>query len=101
HLLEPAFAAAGLPAAAVTPVALVIALLLVVAAHVAFGEMVPKNIALAGPERVAIALGPGLRGLARALGPIVRGLNHLANGVVRLLGIEPTDEVSSTFTREQ
>mgnify|MGYP001059166428 CR=1 FL=1 len=101
HLLEPAFAGAGLPTGAVEPVALVIALLLVVSAHVAFGEMVPKNIALAGPERVAVALAPGLRALARALGPIVRGLNHLANGMVRLAGMQPSDEVASTFTREE
>ena len=37
---------------------LTVALLLVVSAHVALGEMVPKNIAIAGPERVAMALAP-------------------------------------------
>jgi CBS domain containing-hemolysin-like protein len=101
HLLEPVFADLGLPASAVHPVSLVVALLLVVSAHVAFGEMVPKNIALAGPERVAVALAPGLRGLATVLGPVVRGLNHFANGVVRLFGVRPSAEVASTFTREE
>jgi len=101
HLLEPVFADLGLPDGAVEPVALVIALALVVSAHVAFGEMVPKNIALAGPERVAMALAPGLRWLTRVLGPIVSGLNHLANAVVRLVGVQPSAEVASTFSREE
>ena len=61
-LLEPVFAALGVPEAWLHPVALVIALLLVVSAHVALGEMVPKNIAIAGPERVAIMLAPALSG---------------------------------------
>jgi CBS domain containing-hemolysin-like protein len=82
-------------------VALVIALLLVVSAHVALGEMVPKNIAIAGPERTALALAPALAGVATAIGPIIRTLNRFANAVVRLTGREPKDEVASAFTREE
>ena len=52
-LLEPVFHALGVPEAWLHPVSLVIALLLVVSAHVALGEMVPKNIAIADPERTA------------------------------------------------
>ncbi|SDP32430.1 Hemolysin, contains CBS domains [Nakamurella panacisegetis] len=100
-LLEPVFHAMGVPASALHPVALVVALLLVVSAHVALGEMVPKNVALAGPENTAILLAPPLRAIALFLGPIVRGLNHVANGVVRMLGREPRDEVASAFTRDE
>ncbi len=101
RLLEPVFAAVGVPEQALHPVALTIALLLVISAHVALGEMVPKNIALAEPEGTALALAPSLRAIARALGPVVRGLNHAANFVVRLLGVQPSDEVASAFTREE
>ena len=100
-LLEPVFEALGVPEAWLHPVALVIALLLVVSAHVALGEMVPKNIAIAGPERVAIMLAPALRAIATGIGPIIRSLNHFANAVVRLTGREPKDEVTSAFTREE
>jgi len=54
RLLERPIALVGLPGAAVAPVALVVALLLVVVAHMLLGEMVPRNIALAGPERAAL-----------------------------------------------
>ena len=67
-LLEPVFEAVGVPESWLHPVSLTIALLLVVSAHVALGEMVPKNIAIAGPERTAIALAPILRGIASANG---------------------------------
>lgn len=100
-LLEPVFHALGVPEAWLHPVSLVIALLLVVSAHVAFGEMVPKNIAIADPERTALALAPTLRAIATGIGPIIRSLNWFANSVVRLTGREPRDEVASAFTREE
>jgi CBS domain containing-hemolysin-like protein len=100
-LLEPVFASLGVPEAWLHPVALVIALLLVVSAHVALGEMVPKNIAIAGPERTAMALAPALSAIATGIGPIIRSLNHFANAVVRLTGREPKDEVTSAFTRQE
>jgi len=100
-LLEPVFHSLGVPEAWLHPVSLVIALLLVVSAHVALGEMVPKNIAIAGPEQVALVLAPPLLAVAKAIGPIIRTLNHFANWVVRLTGREPKDEVTSSFTREE
>ncbi|GGL91288.1 hemolysin family protein [Nakamurella endophytica] len=100
-LLEPVFHDLGVPEGWLHPVALTVALLLVVFAHVALGEMVPKNVALAGPERTALLLAPPLRALATFLGPVVRGLNHLSNAVVRLLGKEPRDEVASAYTRDE
>lgn len=100
-LLEPVFADLGVPEQALHPVALVIALLLVVSAHVALGEMVPKNIALAGPEKTAVMLAPLLRGVATFLGPVIRGLNRFSNWIVRFTGREPKDEVTSSFTREE
>lgn len=100
-LLEPPFRSLGVPQGWLHPVSLTIALLLVVSAHVALGEMVPKNIALAGPERTAVLLAPPLRAIATVLGPLVRGLNHIANGTVRLLGKQPRDEVASAFNREE
>ena len=100
-LLEPVFHALHVPEGALHPVSLVIALLLVVGAHVSLGEMVPKNIALADPERTALALVPGMRMLATFLGPVVRGLTALANWLVRRAGFEPKDEVTSAFSHDE
>src|SRR5829696_10539814 len=48
HALEAPFEAAGLPEALIHPVAFAIALTIISFLHVVLGEMVPKNIALAG-----------------------------------------------------
>jgi CBS domain containing-hemolysin-like protein len=101
HLIEPGFEALGLPTALVHVVAFAIALSIVVYLHVVLGEMVPKNIAIAGPERAALLLGPAIYGVVLVLRPIIVALNAMANGVLRVLRIEPKEEVSSTYTREE
>lgn len=101
HLIEPLFEDLGVPEGFVHPVAFVLALTVVVFLHVVLGEMVPKNIALAGPERSALVLGPLLVAVATPLRPIIHGLNAVANATLRLIKVEPKDEVSSTYTREE
>ncbi len=100
-LLERPFEALGLPSGAIHPVALVIALLLVGGLHVILGEMVPKNLALAGPDRSALMLAPPLMFVVRVLRPVIALLNWIANTVVRLCGVEPRQEVASAFTRDE
>ena len=100
-LLEPAADAVGLPHGAVHPIAFTVALALVVYLHVVLGEMVPKNLALAGPERAALVFGAPMIMIVTALKPIVFVLNAAANASLRLAGIEPRAEISSVFTREQ
>jgi CBS domain containing-hemolysin-like protein len=101
HLLEAPFAAARLPEDLLHPVAFVLALGVVVYLHVVVGEMVPKNLAIAGPDRVALLLAPPLVWLSRVLAPLIRVLNGVANGSLRLLRVEPKDEVTSAFTAEE
>lgn len=101
HQLEVAFERVSLPTGLVDPLAFALALALVVYLHVVVGEMVPKNLAIAGPERTALLLAPPLVGLARALSPVIGVLNGVANWLLRRLGVEPTDEVTSTFTAEE
>ncbi|MFI9201330.1 hemolysin family protein [Streptomyces sp. NPDC053048] len=101
HLLEPLFHAVGLPQGAVHPVSFVIALAVATYLHMLFGEMVPKNIALAEPVRTALLLGPPLVTLARALRPAVFTINRLANAALKLLRVEPKDEVTAVFSDDQ
>lgn len=101
HLLEPALESLGMPEALLHPIAFVVAMTIVVGLHMVLGEMVPKNIAIAGPERSALVLGPILYAFVTAIRPLLLLLNGIANQVLRRLGITPADEVASTFTREQ
>jgi CBS domain containing-hemolysin-like protein len=89
---------ADLPSGVLHVVSIVIALTIVVTVHMVLGEMVPKNIAIAGPERVARALAPAHRGYVLVLGPVIWALNAATTGFVRLLGMEPVDELDTALT---
>src|SRR5674476_1283493 len=101
QVIEGPLAALGLPESAVHPIAVVIALAVVVYLHVVLGEMVPKNLAVAGPDRAALWFAPPLVWVARTVSPVITALNWLANHAVRLLGLEPKNEVASAFTVEE
>jgi CBS domain containing-hemolysin-like protein len=72
--------------------ALAISLLLVVFVHTVFGETVPKNLAIAAPERTLLGLVVPYHAFVAAFRPALRFLNWLATGGTRLLGVEPQDE---------
>ncbi len=101
HFMEPAFEWANVPDALVHPIAFVIAMTIVVFLHVVFGEMVPKNLALVKPDRASLLLGPFMLGVIAVLKPLVVALNEIANFAVRLMRIEPVDEVASTYTHDE
>lgn len=101
HLLEVPFAAVGVPEALQHPIAFAIALTLVTYLHVVIGEMVPKNIALATPERSALVLGPILVGVVTVLRPLLWTMNGIGNLILRLMRVEPKNEVTSVFTRDE
>jgi CBS domain containing-hemolysin-like protein len=100
-LLEPVFHDLNVSESWLHPVAFTLGMTAVVYLHVVLGEMVPKNLALAGPERAAVVFGPAMVALVAFLKPVVYALNALADAGVRLLRIEPRSEVSSTFTHEE
>ncbi|MEG3630357.1 hemolysin family protein [Streptomyces poriticola] len=100
-LLEPVFARLHLPHGLIHPLGYVIALAVVVFCHLVIGEMVPKNLAMAAPEKAALWLSPGLVAFARLCRPVTVGLGACARGVLRLFRVEPKDEVAAVFTSEQ
>jgi CBS domain containing-hemolysin-like protein len=101
RILEPVLHAAHVPDSFLHPVAFVIGLSIVVYLHVVMGEMIPKNIALAGPDRAAMVLGTPVWAFVTALRPVIRVINVVASGILRLFGVKLMDEVSSTYTREE
>jgi CBS domain containing-hemolysin-like protein len=98
HLIEAPFLWAGLPIEVLETVAFTISLAVVVVAHMVIGEMVPKNIAIAGPERTAIWLVPPFLVFTTVMRPVIALFDHAANGVLRLLGVEVRDELDTAFT---
>ena len=98
HLLNAPLEAVGMPEHLIHPVSFVIALAAATYLHMLIGEMIPKNLALAAPEDTAYRLVPPLVAITRALGPVAFSINAVANAILRLLNVEPKDEVNSVFT---
>ncbi|WP_405163691.1 hemolysin family protein [Nocardia sp. NBC_01499] len=98
HLLQGPFDFLGMPEQLLHPVAFAIALAIVVVLHILFGEMIPKNIALAGPERSALLLVPVHLMWLRLARPLIAIYNLAANLSLRLLRIEPKDELQATVS---
>jgi CBS domain containing-hemolysin-like protein len=101
HLIEGPFAAIGLPLELVHPVSFVLALGVVVFAHTVVGEMVPKNIALAGPEQAALWLGAPMLWFAAVTKPLLEALRWASATLLRLWGIEARDTVKTAYTAEE
>lgn len=101
HWIEGPLMSLGVPQAMVHPIAIVIALVLVVYLHVVLGEMVPKNLAVTTPEKVSYILVPPLVIVSKIFLPIVHSLNWFANHIISLFGFEPKDEVGAAFTVDE
>ena len=88
HLLEKPFDLLGVPDALLHTVSFVIAITIVVVLHVLLGEMVPKNIAIAGPESAAMLLVPPYLVWVRLARPVIAFYDWCAHMTLRAVGIE-------------
>jgi magnesium and cobalt exporter, CNNM family len=79
----------------------ILALVLATLFSMLFGELVPKNAALARPMRAALATAAPLRTFARLFKWLIGALNGSANWLVRRLGIEPQEELASARSPEE
>ena len=69
--------------------------------HVVLGELVPKNLAIAAPERVALWVAIPMRAFTLLLRPFIWLFNEGANRFVRLFGVEPQSELRSVHNLEE
>lgn len=101
NLLEQPFQNLGLPEILISPLSLLITLTAMVSLHVVIGEMVPKNLALAAPARVALILIPPLVFIVNLFKPIIIALNAVSSGTMKLAGLHPRQEITSSFNRDE
>ena len=99
--LEPLFDTVGVPDSARSGVALLTAFVLATMAQMVFGELAPKNLAIAKPEPVARWLASSTLLYLRVAGPIIRLFDGAANRLLRLVGVEPVEELSSAVSTEE
>jgi CBS domain containing-hemolysin-like protein len=98
HLLEKPFHLIGIPDTVLHTVSFVIAITIVVVLHVLLGEMVPKNIAIAGPEASAMLLVPPYLLWVRAARPVIAFYDWCADVILRAFGVEAKTELENTVS---
>jgi CBS domain containing-hemolysin-like protein len=99
--LEPVMGAIGLPEGSRFGVALTVGFVLATGAQMVFGELAPKNLAIAKPEPVARALAGSTLVFLRLASPLIRLFDGAANRLLRAVGIEPVEELHGGVSVEE
>ncbi len=107
-LTEPVFAAALEPLmagivgqASALAVSIIVALSLTTVVQMVVGELVPKSVAVSKPLEATLGLAAGFRGYSVVFRPVIAVCNSTANALLRVMGVEPTDELSTLQSREE
>lgn len=101
RFLNPLMDAIGLNDSAAGTVSLILALIIATSFSMIFGELVPKNLAIARPLATARATAGLQAGFSLVFKWAINGLNGSANRIVRRLGIEPADELRSARSPQE
>ncbi|MFV0317797.1 MAG: hemolysin family protein [Microthrixaceae bacterium] len=107
-LVEPVFAAALEPlvegilgTAAAMAVSVAVALVLATTIQMVVGELVPKSLAVSRPLEMTLGAATPFRWYALVFRPVIAVCNSTANAILRAVGVEPTEELSTVRSREE
>ncbi|MEV0585309.1 hemolysin family protein [Nonomuraea sp. NPDC050310] len=101
ELIAPGLEALGVPAGVVGGLALTLGFVVATVVQMVLGELAPKNLALARPERLARALAGSTLVYLAVAGPVVRLFDGAATRLLRAIGIEPVEELHHGATLEE
>jgi CBS domain containing-hemolysin-like protein len=100
-LIEPGLTGVGVPASVADWLSLALALAIATALSMVFGELVPKNLAIAKPLETARGVVGVQAGFSRVFRWLILGMNNSANWLVRRFGVEPVEELASARSPEE
>ncbi|HUQ54199.1 hemolysin family protein [Lentzea sp.] len=100
-LIEPGLTAVGVPASVADWLSLALALAIATALSMVFGELVPKNLAIAKPLETARGVVGVQAGFSRVFRWLILAMNNSANWLVRRFGVEPVEELASARSPEE
>lgn len=101
RLLSGPLEAIGITGGGARAVGVVVAMVISTTLTMVFGELVPKNLAIALPLQVAKKVQGFQRGFTTVAGPLISFLNGAANKFLRRVGIEPTEELASARSPQE
>lgn len=100
-LIKPLILAVGAPESWAAPLAVAIGFTIATAATMVFGELIPKNLAIAKPLAVARRVQAFQRGFSRIMKYPIMFLNGSANVILRRMGVEPQEELASARSADE
>ncbi|HVN13931.1 MAG TPA: hemolysin family protein, partial [Kineosporiaceae bacterium] len=100
-ILEPPLHDLGASTALAQPLAAALGLFIATVFSMLFGELVPQNLGISAPLPTAKVVAGPLRMFTRAVRPLITVLNGSANRVLRAVGVEPQEELSSARTPDE
>ncbi len=100
-LLRPVLILMRVPEQLISTIAIVVGLVLATALTMIFGELVPKNLAIARPYKTAAIVQMSLLFFTRVMRLPIRLLNASANGVLHWFGVQPTEELASARSADE
>ena len=101
HLLSPTLTSWGVGESSVEPIALGVSMLLATVFSTLVGELIPKKLALTLPLEVNKFVVVFQLIFTWIFGWMIWALNRTGDRVVRMFGIEPKEELSSSRTAEE
>ena len=101
RLIEPGLHAVGIPVGAASGIALALALLIATSVSMIFGELVPKNLAVARPVPTARAVAGLQLMFSTLMKPAIIATNGTANWILRRIGIDPAEELRSARSPQE
>ncbi|MYY09286.1 DUF21 domain-containing protein [Streptomyces sp. SID4919] len=100
-VLKPLVSGVGVPEGAVDGISVALAFVVATVIQMVLGELAPKNLAIAVPERLAKSLAGSTLAYLRVVGPVVRIFDNAAARLLRMIGIEPVEELHHGATLEE
>ncbi|MEV8373568.1 hemolysin family protein [Kribbella sp. NPDC056861] len=98
--IEDLLGTAGLPEGVSLSVSVILALLLATIIQMVFGELAPKNLAIARAEAIALKLSRSTLIYLAVAGPLIHVFDATSNRILRRVGIEPVEELPQGATAQ-
>ncbi|PSP15769.1 cobalt transporter [Halobacteriales archaeon QH_10_67_13] len=99
-LLEPVLGQ-FLPEGSVHAIAVAVGFGVITFLHVVYGELAPKTLSIASPERIAILVAPPMKLFYYLFMPALVFFNGTANKSTSLFGVPPASETDETLSEEE
>jgi CBS domain containing-hemolysin-like protein len=100
-VLRPLLERMGAGEALVRSASLTAAFVVITALHIVLGELAPKSLAIRHPKPTSLWVALPLHAFYRLTYPAIWLLNHAANGILRLVGVQPVSESELAHSEEE